>query len=156
MTIANENPTAANTPRTRNNPLDNTQKMRTPEGSPSKGEWTLRKQIEADFRALGFKSHKFSHKNEPETRSSDSLWLSWNSDNKKRSVHSVLTDIEVRVTFAIIGQPHYADHKTIITVTHSGLGRGACYASRMGKAEFALDWTNTADVMAHINYLLTK
>lgn len=156
MTITDENPAAANTPRTRNDLLDNTQKMRTPDGVSTKGDWTFRKQLEADFRALGFKSHKFSHKNEPETRSADSLWLSWNSDSKKRPIHSIVTDIEVRVTFAIIGRPHYTDHKTIITVTHSGLGRGACYASRMGKAEFTLDWTKADDVMAHIDYLLNK
>jgi hypothetical protein len=130
--------------------------MRTPEGSPSKGDWTFRKQLEADFRALGFKSHKFSHKNETETRSADSLWLSWNSDSKKRPSGAIVTDIEVRVTFAIKGQPHYTDHETIISVTHNGRERRACIARRMGKAVFTLDWTNTADVMAHIDYLLAK
>jgi hypothetical protein len=50
----------------------------------------------------------------------------------------------------------FAIHETIITVTHDGRTRGACIARRMGKVEFTLDWTNTADVMAHINYLLSK
>lgn len=145
-----------NTPRTRNQVLDNTPRMRTPDGAPVKGDWTFRRQLEADFRALGFKSHKFSHKNEPETRSADALWLSWNSDSKKRPSGAIVTDIEVRVTFAIHRQPHPSDPETIITVTHDGRERRACIARRMGKAVFTLGWTDTADVMAHINHLLSK
>jgi hypothetical protein len=156
MTIANENSAAQNTPRTRNHVLDNTQLMSTPDNIPVKGDWTFRRQLEADFRALGFKSHKFSHKNEPETRSADSLWFSWNSDSKKRPIGAIVTDIEVRVTFAIKGQPYYTDYETIITITHEGRERHACIARRMGKAVFTLDWINSDDVMAHINYLLSK
>jgi hypothetical protein len=153
MTIMNI--TDANTPRTRNQLLDNTKPMKRPEGY-TRDDWTFRKQLEADFRALGFKSHKFSHKNEPETRLADSLWLSWNSDSKKRPIQATVTDIEVRVAFIVHGQPNYTYHETIITVTHDGRERGGCLSRRMGKAEFTLGWTDTADVMAHVNHLLAK
>lgn len=156
MNTINETTTPENTARTRNNVLDNTPKMKAPDGVLIKGDWTFRRQLEADFRALGFKSHKFSHKNEPETRSADSLRLSWNSYNKKPPLYGTVTDIEVRVTFAIHRQPHPSDPETIITVTHDGRKRNDCIARRMGKAVFALGWTDTSDVMAHINHLLNK
>jgi hypothetical protein len=151
MTTTPNEDHSRNTPRTRNRLLDNTRAVKAPEGY-DRGDWTFRKQLEADFRALGFKSHKFSHKNEPETRAADSLWLSWNSDNKKQASYSAVTDIEVRVTFG----PYFADHEAIITVTHEGRTAGGCMSRRMGKATFVIEVLDSRDVIAHVQHLLTK
>lgn len=148
MTISQENSNQdQNTPRTRNSLRDNTPSMESPEGY-SKDDWTFRKQLEDDFRKLGFKSHKFSHKNEPEMRQADSLWLSWNGDSKKKVFDTAVTDIEVRVTFA--------SYQSVTTITHTGRERGACIARRMGKATFVTGMSDSRDVIAHVQHLLTK
>ena len=156
MTISPENNTPDQyTPRTRNRPLDNSPLVESPDGY-LKGAWTFRKQLEADFRALGFRSHKFSHKNEPETRLADSLWFSWNSDNKKTPVRSAVTDIEARVTFTVHKTPYFEEHETTITVTHDGRTSGGCMPRRMGKVVFSISGTDTRDVLAHVQHLQTK
>lgn len=156
MTISPENNNQdQNTPRTRNNLLDNTMHVPCSEGY-LKGDWTFRKQLEADFRALGFKSHKFSHKNEPETRAADSLWLSWNSDNKKLAVRNpAVTDIEIRVTFDGYSTGGLSGYSTTVTVTHDGRN-GGCIARRMGNATFVIGMSDSRDVMAHVEHLLSK
>ena len=146
--------TEANTPRTRNRVLDNSIPMSSPEGYTG-DDWTLRKKIEADFRALGFKSHKFSHKNEPENRPADSLLLSWNHYSKNNV--GIVTRIEVRVDFPAHPSGYYGiEHKTVFTVIYEGRTPRACIAHRMGKATFTIDWTDTSDIMAYIKHLLTK
>jgi hypothetical protein len=156
MTISPENNNPdQNSPRTRNNLLDNTSLVPSPEGY-FKGNWTFRKQLEADFRALGFKSHKFSHKKEPETRAADSLWLSWNSDSKKLAVRNpAVTDIEIRVTFDGYSEGGLSGYSTTVTVTHDGRN-GGCIARRMGHATFVTGMSDSRDVMAHVQHLLAK
>lgn len=156
MTISPENSNPdQNTPRTRNRLLDNTRAMQSPEGYTG-NDWTFRKQLEADFRALGFRSHKFSHKKESETRLADSLWFSWNSDNKNQPRSATVTDIEVRVTFAVRATPYFTDHETVISVTHDGRTSGGCMSRRMGKAVFAIDTSDSRDALAHVQHLQTK
>ena len=156
MTISPENNNQdQNTPRTRNNLLDNTRLVLSPEGY-FKGDWTFRKQLEADFRALGFKSHKFSHKKEPETRAADSLWFSWNSYSKKLAFDTAVTDIEIRVTFDGYKTEFFSGYKTTINVTHEGRTSGGCIPRRMGKATFILESSDNRDVLAHVQHLLTK
>lgn len=155
MTTTSGIPVEANTPRTRNRVFDNSPRMKAP-ASHAGQEWTLRKQIEADFRALGFRSHKFSHKNEPAERTADSLWLSWNSDNKKQPVGGAVTDIEVRVAFSEKENPHFIERETVITVTHDGRGRGGCIPRRMGKSVFIMDSTDTRDAVEHVKQLIVK
>ena len=143
------------TPRTRNRVFDESTPRRSPEGY-TRGDWTMRKQMEADFRALGFRSHKFSHKKEPDNRFADSLWLSWNWDSKKSNLRGAVCDIEVRVTFLKKEYPYSVEHETIATVTHEGYN-GGCVNRRIGKATFDLcGYSDFRDVLAHVNYLLEK
>ena len=144
-----------NTPRTRNRLLDGTRPMKKPEGYTGT-DWTFRKQLEAEFRALGFRSHRFSHKNEPENRLADSLWLSWNCDNKKQPVGAAVTDIEARVTFAVHRTPYYEEHETTITITHDGRGSHGCLPRRMGKSVFVIENSDTTDILDHVKHLITK
>lgn len=155
MADTTEKTSEANTPRSRNHVFDKSQALRSPDGYEG-NDWTLRKQIEADFRALGFRSHKFSHKNEPAERIADSLWLSWNSDSKKRPVGATVTDIEARVTFAGHEGPYFIDRETIVTVTYSGRGSGGCIPRRMGEAVFTLAFNDIRDVVEHVKYLISK
>lgn len=148
-------PIEANTPRSRNHVFDNSQRVKSPEGYAG-AEWTFRKQLEADFRALGFRSHKFSHKNEHADRLADSLWLSWISDSKKQPVGASVTDIEVRVTFFGYEGSDFIERGTVITVTHDGRGRGGCIPRRMGKAVFTINSTDIRDVLEHVTYLISK
>lgn len=150
--IANEE----RTPRTRNRVFDETTPRPAPKGY-TRGDWTVRKQVEADFRALGFRSHKFSHKKEPDTRFADSLWLSWNWDSKRQSVPvAAVCDIEVRVTFLKKEHSHYTDYETIATVTHEGYN-GGCINRRIGKTVFDLcGYSDFRDIMEHVEYLMRK
>ena len=149
--IANEE----RTPRTLNRVFDETTPRPAPEGY-TKGDWTVRKQVEADFRALGFRSHKFSHKKEPDNRFADSLWFSWNWDNKKSNLRGAVCDIEVRVTFLKKEYSHSVEYETIATVTHEGYN-GGCVNRRIGKAVFDLcGYSDFRDVLAHVSYLLEK
>lgn len=144
-----------NTPRTRNRLLDNTRKIQAPNGY-DKDDWTFRKQLEADFRKLGFRSHKFSHKKEPETRLADSLWLSWISDSKEKAFNTTVTDIEARVVFESHQNQYFETTTTTVTITHDG-NNGGCYPRRLGKVIFIIeDNSDTRDVLAHINFLLNK
>jgi hypothetical protein len=147
MTNSQENKDQ-NTPRTRNRVFDSTTSMASPEGY-TKGDWTFRKQLEADFRALGFRSHKFSHKKEPLTRRADSLWLSWTSDGKNLAENTAVSNVVVRATFS--------EYKTTITVTHyeNVKGKGGClpWNRRVGKATF-VGMDVSSDVLAYVEHLL--
>jgi hypothetical protein len=144
---------AERTPRTRNRVFDESTPRPVPDGY-TKVDWTVRKQFEADLRALGFRSHKFSHKNEPVIRFADSLWLSWNWGSKKNI--GAVCDIEVRVTFVKKEYEYFTEHDITATVIHEGYN-GGCINRRIGKATFDLcGYSDFRDVLAHVKYLLEK
>lgn len=141
------------TPRTRNRVFDESTRKEAPEGY-AKDDWTVRKQFEADLCALGFRSHKFSHKNEPDSRFADSLWLSWNWGSKKNP--GSVCDIEVRVTFIKKEYEYFTEHDITATVTHEGYN-GGCVNRRLGKVTFDLcGYSDFGDVLAHVRHLLEK
>lgn len=132
------------TPRTRNRVFDETYSY-----TSYNGEGLIfRQELESYFRSLGFRSHKFSHKNEPSYRSADSLWLSWTPWGKDRAGRGATENIEVRITF--IGET------TTYKITHEGRGRRSCVSYQMGKVTFEQSYRDYYDIMIYINHLLSK
>lgn len=134
-----------NTPRTRNRIKDNTFVYSTPEGY-TKGKWTERTKTESNFRALGFRSQKLSHKKEPDNRRADSLLLSWVSDSKDRKGKSGVEWVEVSVT--------YGESSTIFDVFYYERRYMACTARKQGKIRFTD--TPSEAVLGFVTYLLDK
>lgn len=137
--------TQENTPRTRNRVKDNTFVYTTPEGH-TKGKWTERTKTEADFRALGFRSQKFSHKKEPDNRRADSLLLSWVSESKERKGKSGVEWVEVSVA--------YGKSSTVFDVFYHERRYRACIARKQGKIRFTD--TPPEAVLGFVKYLLEK
>lgn len=135
--------------------LDNTPLVESPEGYGG-DDWTFRKELEAEFLSLRFKSRKFSHEKEPETRLTDSLWLTWHRDSPKQTietVYNIVDSIEVRVTFA---SQETSDCETTVSINAYGKIRKSRSPYRMGKMNLVLKTHDTTELFHHIHHFMTK
>lgn len=154
MTNSKEEPLAdLSNSRPRTTVLDNTPLMKQTEDTDG-DIWTFRKQLEAEFLTLQFKSRKFSHEKEPETRLADSLWLTWHRVSRNHPSEAAVDNIEVRVTFTS-GTSDPSGCEATISINCYGRGIKSRRPYRVEKMKLILKNQDTVELF-HIHHFMTK